>query len=174
MRTFIAVELPEAFKDEVAGVARQLSAAIDARYAPRANYHITLAFLGDITEAQLRSAIGVLEEAAQGLCSFPLRPDGIGKFGKSHNATLWMGVAKAPELMSLTENLREGLHAEGVPMDGKAFLPHITLARHATIPKAELPRLLFPQEASARKVTIFKSTLLKAGAEYKPLYTVEL
>ena len=174
MRTFVAVELPEGFKDEVAGMARQLSAVVDARYAPRANYHITLAFLGDITEVQLRGVIDVVEAAARGLQAFSLRPDGIGKFGKSHNATLWMGIVKVPELMSLAENVREGVRAEGIALDDKAFLPHITLARHATIPNTELPQLLFPQDATAHKVTIFKSTLLKTGAEYKPLHTVEL
>ena len=173
MRAFIAVELPEGFKDEVAGVARQLSAVVDARYAPRANYHVTLAFLGEISEPQLRGVIDVVEEATRELQPFPLRPDGIGKFGRPHNATLWMGIAKVPELITLAESVREGVRAEGIALDDKAFLPHITLARHADIPNTELPQLLFPQDALARKVTIFKSTLLKTGAEYKPLHTVE-
>lgn len=98
MRTFVALELPEQFKDETAGVARQLSAVIDARYTPRENYHITLAFLDETSEAQVRDAIGALEAAASAISPIPLLPDGIGKFGKSHNATLWLGIAKVPEI----------------------------------------------------------------------------
>ena len=173
MRTFIAVELPPQFADEVAGVARQLSAAIDARYLPRENYHITLAFLDDIPEMQVQAAIEALDASAAGLHPFPLRSEGIGKFGKPQNATLWMGIAKAPELMGLAERLCEELVARGIHLDDKAFRPHITLARHAVIPKADLPQLLFPQEAMAERVTLFKSTLSKEGATYNPLYTVE-
>ena len=173
MRAFVAIELPPSFAGEVAAVARQLSAAIEARYIPRENYHITLAFLGEVSEAQLHDAMEALDEAAAGMEPFPLVPDGIGKFGKSHNATLWMGIAKVPGLMELAERLRKALQARGVDFDDKAFLPHITLARHADIPNAELPQLLFPQEAMAERVTLFKSTLHKDGAIYKPLHTVE-
>lgn len=42
------------------------------------------------------------------------------------------------------------------------------------IPKKPLPPLAFPLPAHARTVTLFKSTLSRDGAEYKPLYTVEL
>ena len=174
MRTFVALELPEQFKDETAGVARQLSAVIDARYIPRENYHITLAFLGETTEAQVRDAIDALEEVVSAATPIPLLPDGIGKFGKSHNATLWLGIAKAPELIEFAERLRQALNERGIDFDEKAFLPHITLARHADIPKTQLPQLLFPQEAVANKVTLFKSTLAKDGATYKPLHTVKL
>lgn len=174
MRTFLALELPEQFKDETAGMARQLSAVVDARYTPRENYHITLAFLGETSEVQVRDAIDALEETASVISPIPLLPDGIGKFGKSHNATLWLGIAKDPELMELAEKLRGALNERGIDFDEKAFLPHITLARHADIPKTQLPQLLFPQETVASKVTLFKSTLTKDGAIYKPLHTVKL
>ena len=42
------------------------------------------------------------------------------------------------------------------------------------IPKKPLPLLAFPLPAQAQTVTLFKSTLSRDGAEYKPLYTVEL
>lgn len=174
MRTFIALELPDEFAGEVAAVARQLSSVVEARYIPRENYHITLAFLGETSELQVRDAMAALGQAATGATHIPLKPDGIGKFGKAHNATLWMGVAKVPELMELAERMRGALEEAGVGFDDKAFLPHITLARHADIPNAELPQLLFPQEAEAHKATLFKSTLNRDGAIYKPLHTVEL
>ena len=174
MRAFIALELPPEFEGEVAAVVRQLSSVIEARYIPRENYHITLAFLGDIGEPQVRDAADAIERAAKGIRDIPLAPDGIGKFGKPHNATLWMGIAKAPELMGLGALVRDELSAHGVPFDEKDFLPHITLARHAEIPSIELPQLLFPHNDLASRLTLFKSTLSKEGAIYKPLHTVGL
>lgn len=174
MRAFAAIELPDAFRDEVASVARQLSAAIEARYLPRQNYHITLAFLGDILEGQLHSAMEALDEATDSIGPVCLKPDGIGKFGRPQNATLWMGLAKDPEMIALADRLRGGLRMRGIDFDDKPFKPHITLSRHAKIPYAELPQLLFPQEAVANRVALLKSTLSRDGATYKPLHEVEI
>lgn len=44
MRTFIALELPEEFADELAGLARQLKPVVRGRFSPQENYRLTLAF----------------------------------------------------------------------------------------------------------------------------------
>lgn len=172
MRAFIAMELPELFADETAYVAQQLSRAIQGRYTPRENYHITLAFLGEIDEVQVRDTMEAMDEISAQCVR--LIPDGIGKFGKPSNATLWMGLSKDPGLMNVTEQLRTALKTNGVPFDDKPFLPHITLARHAVLPKSQLPDLLFPQEATAGCITLFKSTLNRDHSVYKPLYSISL
>ncbi|MDE8685296.1 hypothetical protein P0G11_12205, partial [Adlercreutzia rubneri] len=70
---------------------------------------------------------------------------------------------------------RVGRHAQPERrVDPKPFCPHITLGRRVRIPKKPLPPLAIPLPAHARTVTLFKSTLSRDGAEYKPLYTVEL
>ncbi|HIT50974.1 MAG TPA: RNA 2',3'-cyclic phosphodiesterase, partial [Candidatus Aveggerthella excrementigallinarum] len=57
MRVFIALELPDDFAADVAGLARQLSAEVDGRFLRRESYHLTLAFLGEVDEAELASAV---------------------------------------------------------------------------------------------------------------------
>ena len=54
MRTFIALEMPPAFADDVAALARQLASNVEGRFLPRASYHLTLAFLGKAANARLR------------------------------------------------------------------------------------------------------------------------
>lgn len=174
MRAFIALELPDEFADEVAGMARVLSASVEGRFLGRDTYHVTLAFLGDTTEAEVAQAMDALDEACKVVGVIPLAPDGLGKFGRATDATLWLGLAKAEPLMALAENLREALRARSLPFDDKAFLPHITLARRARLPKGALPQLAFPLPANAPAVTLFKSTLDREGAIYKPLYSREL
>lgn len=174
MRAFIALELSGEFADEVAGMARVLSAAIEGRFLGRDTYHVTLAFLGDITEAEVGQAMDALDEACEAVSAVPLAPDGLGKFGRASDATLWLGLTKEEPLMALAENLREALRARSLPFDDKVFLPHITLARRARLPKGALPQLAFPLPANASAVTLFKSTLDREGAVYKPLYSREL
>lgn len=174
MRTFIALELPADFADEVAAMARRLSASLEGRFLDRSTYHLTLAFLGDLSDAEASRAMDALDAACTGVVAVPLAPDGLGKFGRPADATLWLGLALDPALLSLAERLREELAARDVPFDPKPFRPHITLGRRVRIPKKPLPPLAFPLPARAHAVTLFKSTLSRDGAEYKPLYMVEL
>ena len=189
MRAFIALELPEGFEDELAALARLLEEQVEGRFMKRDTYHITLAFLGEVDEAGRMAAVDAMDAAlatyvqaldggggasAPGGRAIPLRCDGLGKFGRANDATLWLGLQRTQALETLANCLREQLQARGVPFDPKPFRPHITLARRARIPKGQLPSLPFPQPASAGNVTLFKSELSHEGATYKPLYTIDL
>lgn len=174
MRTFIAIELPEAVKDEIAATARSLSTVVKGRFLSRETYHLTLAFLGDTSEAETRRAMDALDTACAGAIEVPLQFAGLGTFGRLSDATLWLGLENAPELSALAAKLRECLQSESLTFDEKPFKPHITIARRAALPKGALPPVPFPQPSLASKVTLFKSTLSPEGAEYKPLYTVAL
>lgn len=173
MRTFIALELPEAFEDEVADLARQLSGTVSGRFMKRETYHLTLAFLGEIGEAESREVIAVLDEVAGACDAVALQPTGLGTFGRPRDCTLWLGLAQTDELMTLADELRTQLDKRGIAYDRKAFRPHITLARRAVLPKAPLEGLVFPTADAACRLTFFKSTLSQEGASYKPLYSVE-
>lgn len=174
MRSFIALDLPSQFADDAAALARALSAVMDGRFLARDTYHLTLAFLGDIDDAETARAMDALDEAVDALrdpeAALLLSPDGLGKFGRPQDATLWLGIAKTPALEALATNLREALRVRDLPFDDKSFLPHITLGRRARIPKDKLPALAFPLPAEAPSVTLYKSTLSREGATYKPLY----
>lgn len=174
MRTFIALDLPPDFADDAAALARRLSASMEGRFLPRDTYHLTFAFLGDVDEAQLAAATDALEAACTGASPVPLRSDGLGKFGRASEATLWLGIAPAPELEQLATRLRVELRDRDVPFDAKPFKAHLTLARRVRIPHVGLPHLAFPQDDQAVAVTLYKSTLDRSGAIYKPLRTVQL
>ena len=83
---------------------------------------------------------------------------------------LW-AVARTHEKL---ERLRDELASRNVPFDAKPFKPHITLARRARIPKASLPPLAFPRDDRACTATLYKSTLERTGAVYKPLHSARL
>ena len=88
MRAFIALELPADFADDVAAMARRLSASLDGRFLDRSTYHLTLAFLGDIDDAEASRAMDALDAACAGSASVLLASDSLGKFGRPTDATL--------------------------------------------------------------------------------------
>lgn len=87
MRTFIALELPADFADDVAAMARRLSASLEGRFLDRSTYHLTLAFLGDIGDAEASRAMDALDVACASAAPVPLAPDGLGKFGRHASKT---------------------------------------------------------------------------------------
>ncbi|MDO4400911.1 MAG: RNA 2',3'-cyclic phosphodiesterase [Coriobacteriia bacterium] len=174
MRAFIAMELPDAFWHETVDLARQLGEHVPGRYMKSDTYHLTIAFLGNIDDATRGLAMDAVDAACAGIAPIELRSDGLGKFGRARDATLWLGVNPDPALMELARRLREELDARQVPYDPKPFRPHVTLARRARIPRGALPALAFPNDATATDITLFKSELSHEGATYKPLYTVTL
>lgn len=174
MRTFAALELPTCFAEETALLSCSIAQHVDGRFMRRASYHLTLAFLGDVDEVQLRHAMDALDAACAGRAPLTLSCSGLGTFGRKNDATLWLGVSASDALAELAAAVRDELEHRGVPFDRKKFVPHITLARRARIAPGALDGLPFPGAAYANKVTLFKSTLSPEGATYKPLYTIEL
>ena len=135
---------------------------------------MTIAFLGDVIERELADAMLALDEAASRFAPVELAPDGLGKFGRANDATLWLGFTQNPKLMELAAFVREGLDDAGVNYDSKPFVPHLTIARRAALDSGTLPALPFPAPAHADELTLFKSTLTGDGAIYEPVYTVRL
>lgn len=172
MRAFIALELPEEFVEEIDQLTYDLRSCVDGRFMPRSNYHLTLAFLGDIDEHDATSAMAAVDAASE-ILPVPLTCTGLGTFGRTNDATLWLGLNPSPELLALASCVREELGIRGVSFDAKAFKPHITLARRASIAPGGMPPLSFPRNTQATRITLFKSTLTSEGAIYKPLYSVD-
>lgn len=174
MRTFIALELPEAFADELSALSRALAARCEGRFVPPEGHHLTLAFLGEVDEAGARRAMDALDAACAGTGPVALRAEGLGTFGRARDATLWLGVEKNPQLMDLAVRVRAELAARGLAYDEKAFLPHVTLARRARVPRGALGDLAFPLPDRATDVALLRSYLEPTGARYKTLYSVGL
>lgn len=174
MRIFIALEIPPLMQDELAGMVRPPRASMPGRFIPRENWHVTLAFLGDVPETLLPDVEDALDTAARGIGGITLAPDRLGKFERSADASFWLGLADDPRLTALATRLREELREREIDFDDKPFLPHITLARRACIPKGDLPPLPFPGPALATRVAVFKSTLSHEGASYEEIYGIDL
>ena len=170
MRLFFGLSLPEEIRRATARCAALAQETIPGRYALCENYHITLAFLGNVPEERLADARRVLE----GCVSFPapvLTLDGFSHFGWSDNGILILRVKSEPALDALHDVLVSALQAEGLPVDKGPFSPHITLARHARMPDClpDCPSLSFAADC----VHLFLSARDAENIlRYTPLYTV--
>lgn len=124
-RLFVALELPENIREDLARIATGLPGA-DWVYSE--DYHLTLRFIGEVDHA-------CFETVREGLAgvqadSFHLDLRGVGLFPlRGDPETLWAGVPKNEGLQSLRNRVESLLTRRGVPPDTRKFHPHVTLAK---------------------------------------------
>lgn len=127
-RLFFALWPEDDVRAAVAAVADELR--LDTgRKVPAANYHVTLAFLGEVdhTAAATAQAIGAAIHGS----SFTMTLNTFGWWRKP--AVAWIAPADPPaSLVDLAQTLGNALRAAGLPVETKAYRPHLTLARKVT------------------------------------------
>jgi 2'-5' RNA ligase len=128
MRLFIGIELPENIREGLAEVERELGAVTNsARWVATESAHLTLKFLGEITEQraeEVHQAMSVLTWKG-----FQITVKGIGFFpGTRSPRVFWAGV-QAPTLEALTERIDSKLETFGFEKERRSYRAHITLAR---------------------------------------------
>ncbi len=124
MRLFIAIQLTDELQAALTETMHQCKkAGVKGSYAPKQNLHLTLAFLGEVKDAQpVRDLMNRFT-----FKPFKLALSGTGAFGD----IVWAGVKGNQGLAAAVKDLRAALDAAGIDYDRKKFTPHITLIRRA-------------------------------------------
>jgi RNA 2',3'-cyclic 3'-phosphodiesterase len=124
-RAFVAVRLPEAVLDAIAGRVAGLS--IPGRLATRDQWHLTLQFLGD--GADIDAVTGAL--AGMDVAGGRVQVGGAGGFPDARHArVLWLGLVDgAPMLARVAAAVAAATGSLGHERDPRPFRPHVTLGR---------------------------------------------
>jgi RNA 2',3'-cyclic 3'-phosphodiesterase len=134
MRLFVAIAPPSAVLDELdARVEPFRARRLDLRWTNREAWHVTLAFLGQVSEAATAALLPPLKDAAQRHQQVRLAFAGAGAFPSAERANvLWSGLSgDLGALAELAESVAAGASCAGAspPDRGRRFQPHLTLAR---------------------------------------------
>lgn len=183
VRCFVAIELSAEARRCVAGLVAGLREAGVRGLRPvnPDGVHLTLKFLGDVSMSHVDAVASAVEGAATGAQPFDLELRGVGGFPDLRRPrVLWVGVAGDLEaLQRLYSSVEEALAPLGLPPEGRAFTPHLTLARlrEGTPPEeraraaAVLTSLAWEEGAAmpVGGVSLMRSTLRPGGAVYARL-----
>ncbi len=128
------------------------------------NLHITLHFLGNVTDDQLNCARQ--QAAAIKAAGFTLRLNHFGRFKRA--AVLWLAPASVPEQVTrLYTELGEALAQCDFRIDTRPYQPHITLMRkfHEKVEENEIETI----EWQVDRFALIESVPVEGGVEYQPL-----
>jgi 2'-5' RNA ligase len=174
MRIFIALDIPPEIRarmSEYMERARRLAPA--ARFARLEGLHVTLKFVGHVSDArveEIKTALRPVKAAP-----FTVKFENAGFFPNPKAARVfWIGVDGGGALPGLASAVDAALEKLGIAREEKAYHPHLTLARAGSHPLRELQPLL--QETppafgtmTAREFFLYQSLPQKGGARYTKL-----
>lgn len=163
-RLFFALWPDEALRDAIHKASRGAVHSAGGRPVPRENLHITLAFLGGISDAATEQAAAAADEVVDSRFSFQL--DEFGYWPSSQ--VVWYGCSTPPAATrGLTLKLRDRLQARSLRPDANKFIPHVTLARWVHKAGPFMPATRIPWEV--REFALIRSETRASGVEYTPL-----
>jgi 2'-5' RNA ligase len=176
VRLFVALELPDAVRDQLSRWAARAAQSLDGvRLIAPSDLHSTLCFLG----WRSRGEIDAIREACGILTSHPAPELRVGEatwLPPRRPRVLAVELADVSGALARAQAaLSEVLEAGGwYRREQRPYLAHVTVARMARGARAskralpDAPALTF----RASCVTLYRSRLLPSGARYEPLASV--
>ena len=172
MRLFIAVNFPKEIKNELESNAGYIKSHVEkGNFSRRENYHITLAFLGEIEPKRVTDIKRIMERTDFG--SFTLTLGKFGVFRRSGGDIVWRSIEKSDPLIRLRDTLVRSLAENGFGIDENAFRPHITLSRETfgAMPSAFPANV--PVSFEVKSYELMRSERVNGVLTYTPLYSRE-
>lgn len=182
MRAFIAIELPENLKAKISEFQKELIELDILEGNWTKEYHLTLKFLHEITDEQVKLISNVLLDIAKKTKKFELELNGLGAFpSQNYIRVIWIGAGngdeEAKELQRSVDNKLEKLGFE----KENRYSNHLTLARVKAVKDKDKLKDIFERNATksfgsfeVKEVKLIKSTLTGAGPKYETIATFHL
>ncbi|MBI2054092.1 MAG: RNA 2',3'-cyclic phosphodiesterase [Candidatus Staskawiczbacteria bacterium] len=174
-RIFIAINLPEDIKNKLAFYSKKWP-ELPCKWIKKENLHITLEFLGHLTDQELADVCLVVEDVSKRHSSFAINLTGIsyGPKGKMPPRMVWAEGEKSDGLVLLKKDLQENLSEKiNFNAERKGFVPHVTLARikeweFRRIDIEEIPEINENVEIlfSVESIEVMASELKRGGPVY--------
>lgn len=184
MRAFIGIALPSSVRNSLAALQQELArSGADVKWVQSEQLHVTLTFLGEITEAQRQAIEAMLKDVCAREQSFMLGLEGVGAFPTvAAPRVIWAGISEGREAVV---RIAQAIQQQGarIPLSKgeRPFAAHVTIGRvRSPRQRRELTQQLrtVGLEAMApwrvETVTLYQSVLSSSGPTYSVLAEVPL
>ena len=175
-RIFLAIDINDEVRERVGAAQDNLrSCGGNIRWVSPRNIHVTLCFLGDVTDKLLAEACEAALRVASQHKPFEFDVRGVLCIPPAGRLRmLWVGVDDSGGAMDrLQGDLADALAGLGLPKEKRRFRPHLTLARVKFMKDADRIRSAAAEQAEADfgsvradRVVVYSSKLGPQGPAY--------
>jgi 2'-5' RNA ligase len=144
-----------------------------ARWVPKDNLHLTLAFLGRVDDNKVNEIGEAIAGAVRDHVDFTVRLGELGAVPSLRRArVVWAGVVDPTNgTVGVADSGAGAMGALGFPREKRSFSPHVTLARLKMPGPVQLGEELEPIVFSVERISLFESHLGRPNAVYSELAT---
>lgn len=184
MRLFLAINPEPTVRRAVIDATSDLRAAAPSlNWIDESRVHLTLKFLGEQPDSAVAGLVTAMDSVTARHRRFAMHLREVGAFPNFRRArVVWMGVETDPRLELLHHDVEVACEALGFEVEGRAFRPHITLARvREGTAESELRALSrarktfgFEAETHVTSIDVMRSNPGRHGARYECLHTAQL
>jgi 2'-5' RNA ligase len=175
VRAFIAAPLEGPVYDKIVLLQRDLAAVLPSvRWVRPETMHLTLAFLGDISEESLEKIGKSMLSIGDIFAPVDVTIGGLGAFPSLNRPrVVWLGLEGDQPLLDLQAAVADMLLKLQMPWDDKPFKPHLTLGR-CRQPVPHIDQRLAPFMRSQcghlniSRLVLYESRLTSQGAVHLP------
>jgi 2'-5' RNA ligase len=167
MRAFVAVEIPNEVRRHLSAGLEPLESVSGLSVVKPQRMHVTLAFLGDVTQQTIDDVRNRLARTAGRTRPFSLETGQLRRFG---NRVLYLSLSgDTDHLKRLATAVAAAARRAGAQMSDEVFRPHITIARARTrLDLRGLASSIAPPEPRSWDVT--SCTLVRSHLGPDPRY----
>jgi 2'-5' RNA ligase len=144
-------------------------------WVPENNRHLTLAFLGNRTSAEIESLVSSMAGAYDGKKSFRTGVATLTRFPKPSGSIVALEFEADAGLVQLFQVTQRLLDSNRLDTELKSYRPHVTLGRIRG--KTNLETGFYQQtniHLQVDKINLYQSTLSDAGRVYPSLESIKL
>lgn len=184
MRLFLAINLPAEVRREIhAAVAPLRECAPELTWVAEARLHLTLKFFGEQPAERVDAIRDAIAAVAGRHSELVMSLGEIGAFPNFRRArVVWLGVLQEPRLELLHHDVELACERIGFEVDGRAFRPHLTLARVKHAVREDRLRALariakqteYRTDFIVRSIDLMDSALGTSGPAYTTLVSAAL
>ncbi len=179
MRAFIAIDVESQELKKLLHELRVVKARI--KTVEDENTHLTLKFLGEITEEMAKNAKEIIERAVEGEEPFNAELKGVGVFPDiNYMRVLWVGVYDNGITKRIQGRIDEELQKYSFKKE-RNFIPHVTIARVKGREGKENLKKFVEQNRErsfgvikCNSIKLKKSTLTREGPIYEDIYEIRI
>ncbi|MGC8580082.1 MAG: RNA 2',3'-cyclic phosphodiesterase [bacterium] len=181
IRAFIAIPFEDNIKSEVLKIIDSLRSSVDGnvKWVARDNIHLTLKFLGNIDDQQIKLVKDTMD-GLKDIKAFKIDLCQIGGFPHILKPrVIWIGVKQQEQIKLLFDRIEARI--SDINREDRAFSAHITIGRvknNINGNKLEKIKKLWDDKiicsSIVKRIVLFQSILSPKGAVYQPIYHVDL
>ena len=183
-RLFLAIELPGDLLSAMEAAIEPLRVeAPSLAWTMSQSRHLTIKFFGDVAPDRAESLAQMVDEVSRSHRPFAIHLAHVGAFPNFRKArVVWLGVEHESRLELLQHDVEVAAESLGFELEGRAFRPHLTLARVREVLDVDRARRLaraakkvdFTASVDVAELTLFESTLAPTGARHRRIHAATL